>query len=984
MSAQTQTASSTCSKENISGVEGVCRATFERLVRFVLYAFGDLQDALLSFEPVRRLVLYALAPECFMGFRGHLTEASRLDTRFEDLKYYVDPDAKQLILQACYHGLVGSAQPSGSTLELPCIGRVLVYTNCENSGRFQEQLARATARELGASIIVVDAFLLNRLAEAALGQGLDSGNGDFSWGGLVATVISWFLSGGRLAFVWDLVHEFCALFPGEVILFVKDVERTLGSSDENVHAFSKAFAKPAGEFRDSDAVTVFAGTSLREFGADRLTGFNSEESDGVGNCGSSTNPNRVPQDDEGATALFDLGFDFSSDRSSTWSRLSELFSVKVRLRAPPEGIVAVQHRQQLMEDAQTALNKRNYVLALTVGRRAGLILPDMGSKVYSYRSLAVQDWSKVLAWATHQEAYLSKVKANNKESKRVPIKVDSAPAELDSAATNNSPFNKQEGVRRRKMGRSLSAQNCEGFASGELEAVKQRLLDEGLRMDGSFSAAAPDDTETSILLQLIMLGPKLMVNILAWAISWLGSGNREEEEEEEEKTNPASSGEICPEAKPMMELLNFNPDSDGGPCSAFGSKKVHLKEEAIWYGLKMLDRSGLQHAQVKPENVHEEKLLADVLNPRELGCGFSEVGALSKAKDALREAVQLPLQHPELFSKGSLIQPPKGVLLFGPPGTGKTMLARAAAAECGASFLAVQPSSVLSKWVGEGVRNVRAVFSLAVKLSPCVVFVDEVDALLGQRHLQEHEAMRELKNELMAQWDGIRSGAKGVTSRVMVLGATNRPQDIDEAVLRRFSRRIFCDLPGESDIQAILEVMLAGEQLDADVDLKEVSKLAKGFSGSDLRGVCTAAAMGPVREYLAQCSRGQTSSKSDLGDGRSNGVDLGAGDCGVDGLPLVAVEDRLGTNIGEGAISERVGVHKLMMEDYKTIVASVGSGKEVLRKMCMADFKRAFKEVTPSVEAEGIGLQELKEWDGKFGDGAEGRNRQSSKLSYFM
>lgn len=104
---------------------------------------------------------------------------------------------------------------------------------------------------------------------------------------------------------------------------------------------------------------------------------------------------------------------------------------------------------------------------------------------------------------------------------------------------------------------------------------------------------------------------------------------------------------------------------------------------------------------------------------------------MDAAKDALREAVQLPLQCPQLFVRGSLARPCRGVLLFGPPGTGKTLLARAAAAECGASFLAVSPSTVASKWLGDGVRYVRAVFSLAAKLAPCVVFVDEVDAILG-------------------------------------------------------------------------------------------------------------------------------------------------------------------------------------------------------------------------------------------------------------
>lgn len=107
------------------------------------------------------------------------------------------------------------------------------------------------------------------------------------------------------------------------------------------------------------------------------------------------------------------------------------------------------------------------------------------------------------------------------------------------------------------------------------------------------------------------------------------------------------------------------------------------------------------------------------------------------------------------------------MLLFGPPGTGKTLLARAAAAECGASFLAIHPSTVASKWLGDGVRYMRAVFSLASKLSPCVLFIDEVDAMLAKRDSQrEHEAHREIKNEFMAQWDGIRTGSSASVDRV--------------------------------------------------------------------------------------------------------------------------------------------------------------------------------------------------------------------------
>ena len=191
--------------------------------------------------------------------------------------------------------------------------------------------------------------------------------------------------------------------------------------------------------------------------------------------------------------------------------------------------------------------------------------------------------------------------------------------------------------------------------------------------------------------------------------------------------------------------------------------------------------------------------------PQDAGGGFADVGALHGAKEALREAVQLPLTHPQLFA-GPLGHACGGVLLFGPPGTGKSLLAYAAAAECGASVLVLSPANLMSKWLGDGVRLTRAAFTLAAKLAPCIIFVDEVDALLGRREGGEHEALREMKNEFMQQWDGVRRS--GPAQRVTVLGATNRPQDLDEAVLRRFARRVFVHLPDTPTRAAVLHVLL--------------------------------------------------------------------------------------------------------------------------------------------------------------------------------
>ncbi|KAL3643606.1 hypothetical protein CASFOL_014421 [Castilleja foliolosa] len=145
----------------------------------------------------------------------------------------------------------------------------------------------------------------------------------------------------------------------------------------------------------------------------------------------------------------------------------------------------------------------------------------------------------------------------------------------------------------------------------------------------------------------------------------------------------------------------------------------------------------------------------------------------------------LPLQRPELFCKGQLTKPCKGILLFGPPGTGKTMLAKAVATEAGANFIIFNVKHNF-KWFGEGEKYVKAVFSLASKIAPSVIFVDEVDSMLGRRENPgEHEAMRKMKNEFMVNWDGLRTKDKEC---VLVLAATNRPFDLDEAVIRRLPR----------------------------------------------------------------------------------------------------------------------------------------------------------------------------------------------------
>ncbi|XP_052117318.1 uncharacterized protein LOC107488294 isoform X3 [Arachis duranensis] len=236
--------------------------------------------------------------------------------------------------------------------------------------------------------------------------------------------------------------------------------------------------------------------------------------------------------------------------------------------------------------------------------------------------------------------------------------------------------------------------------------------------------------------------------------------------------------------------------------------------------------------EVPPDNEFEKRIRPAVIPANEIGVTFSDIGALDETKESLQELVMLPLRRPDLF-KGGLLKPCRGILLFGPPGTGKTMLAKAIANEAGASFINVSMSTITSKWFGEDEKNVRALFTLAAKVSPTIIFVDEVDSMLGQRsRVGEHEAMRKIKNEFMTHWDGLMTKPG---ERILVLAATNRPFDLDEAIIRRFERRIMVGLPSVENREKILKTLLAKEKVDEDLDLKELATMTEGYSGSDLK-----------------------------------------------------------------------------------------------------------------------------------------------------
>ncbi|KAF3565085.1 hypothetical protein DY000_02010889 [Brassica cretica] len=360
--------------------------------------------------------------------------------------------------------------------------------------------------------------------------------------------------------------------------------------------------------------------------------------------------------------------------------------------------------------------------------------------------------------------------------------------------------------------------------------------------------------------------------------------------------------------------------------------KLVISAESITYGLQMLQGVQNENMSLKKslkdvvtENEFEKKLLSDVIPPSDIGVSFDDIGALENVKDTLKELVMLPLQRPELFDKGQLTKPTKGILLFGPPGTGKTMLAKAVATEAGANFINISMSSITSKWFGEGEKYVKAVFSLASKIAPSVIFVDEVDSMLGRRENPgEHEAMRKMKNEFMINWDGLRTKDR---ERVLVLAATNRPFDLDEAVIRRLPRRLMVNLPDTTNRSKILSVILAKEEIGPDVDLEAIANMTDGYSGSDLKNLCVTAAHLPIREILEKEKKEKTAAEA---ENRPT-------------PPLYSCTD--------------------------------------IRPLTMTDFKAAHEQVCASVSTDSSNMNELQQWNELYG---EGGSRKKTSLSYFM
>ncbi|MCD6235788.1 MAG: CDC48 family AAA ATPase [Thaumarchaeota archaeon] len=288
---------------------------------------------------------------------------------------------------------------------------------------------------------------------------------------------------------------------------------------------------------------------------------------------------------------------------------------------------------------------------------------------------------------------------------------------------------------------------------------------------------------------------------------------------------------LCREAA-MSALRRFLPkidlEKDTIPAEILEELKVTREDFAN--ALKIVQPSALREVILEIPNVKWE-----------------DVGDLDRAKQELREAVEWPLKYPDVFKRLG-IRPPKGILLYGPPGTGKTLLAKAVANESEANFISVKGPEVLSKWVGESEKAIREIFRKAREAAPCIVFFDELDAIAPRRGMHTDAGVTDrIVNQILTEMDGIQ-----ILKDVVVIGATNRPDILDPALLRpgRFDRIIYVPPPDVEGRYQILLIHTREMPLADDVDLKKIAELTEGYTGADLEAVCREAALAAARENL--------------------------------------------------------------------------------------------------------------------------------------
>ena len=291
--------------------------------------------------------------------------------------------------------------------------------------------------------------------------------------------------------------------------------------------------------------------------------------------------------------------------------------------------------------------------------------------------------------------------------------------------------------------------------------------------------------------------------------------------------------EILTKETAMRSLRRVLPDIDlkEEKVPAEVLQKIVITENDFRDALKEVRPSALREVIVQVPNVTWE-----------------DVGGLESLKEELQESIEWPLKHKEAFEHAD-VKPPKGVLLYGPPGTGKTLLAKTVAHTTESNFISIKGPELLSKWVGESEKGVREIFRKARQAAPCIIFLDEVDALAPSRNSgsSDSHVTERIVSQLLTEIDGLEE-----LHNVLVIGATNRLDLIDNALLRpgRFDRILEVPLPDSKGRQYIFGIHARKKPLANDIDMGRLVELTDGFSGAEIEGVCNRAAMAAVRRYV--------------------------------------------------------------------------------------------------------------------------------------
>lgn len=305
-----------------------------------------------------------------------------------------------------------------------------------------------------------------------------------------------------------------------------------------------------------------------------------------------------------------------------------------------------------------------------------------------------------------------------------------------------------------------------------------------------------------------------------------------------------SVGQIVGEVLKQLTEEKFIVKATNGPRYVVGCRR-QLDKTKLRPGTRVaLDMTTLTIMRYLPREVDPLVYNMSVEDPGEVS--YNQIGGLGEQIRELREVIELPLMNPELFQRVG-ITPPKGCLLYGPPGTGKTLLARAVASQLDANFLKVVSSAIVDKYIGESARLIREMFAYARDHEPCILFMDEIDAIGGRRFSEGTSADREIQRtlmELLNQMDGF-----DALGQVKIIMATNRPDTLDPALLRpgRLDRKIEIPLPNEQARLEILKIHAQPIAKQGEIDWEAIVKLSDDFNGADLRNVCTEAGMFTIR-----------------------------------------------------------------------------------------------------------------------------------------